>query len=163
MSGVSEPFIVNVADAPAMAREGSGVYVSFERDGERFPDFGVNVQMLGPGEPNGKYHRESVQEDFLVLGGECVAIIDGERHELKAWDFLHCPAGTEHIFVGAGDGPCWILMVGARRPERTIHYPVNDEAARHGASASEPTDDPREAYADWSRERTPTTLPWPPV
>jgi uncharacterized cupin superfamily protein len=156
------PFVVNVADAPATARKGAGSYVSFEREGERFPDFGINVHVLSPGEPNAKYHRESVQEDFLVLGGQCLVILDGERHELKAWDFVHCPAGTEHIFVGAGDGPCWILMVGTRSPDRTLHYPVNEEAARYGASASEPTDSPREAYADWSGERTPTTLPWPP-
>ena len=162
MSDAPGPFVVNVADAPATAWTGAGSYVAFEREGERFPDFGINIHVLSPGEPNGKYHRESVQEDFLVLGGECLVILDGERHELKAWDFVHCPAGTEHIFIGAGDGPCWILMVGTRSPDRTLHYPVNEEAARYGASASEPTDSPREAYADWSRERTPTMLPWPP-
>jgi uncharacterized cupin superfamily protein len=41
-----------------------------------------------------------------VLQGECVALIEGEKRPLRAWDFAHCPAGTEHIFVGAGDGRC---------------------------------------------------------
>jgi uncharacterized cupin superfamily protein len=97
-----------------------------------------------------------------VLSGQCVAIIDGEERPLRAWDFLHCPAGTEHIFVGAGDGPCCILMVGARRPDKRLDYKVNDVAARHGASVSEPTSTPGEAYADWPSEFTPTQLRWPP-
>ena len=58
---------------------------------------------------------ESAQEDFLVLSGECLLLIEGEERPLKAWDFVHCPAGTEHVFVGAGTGPCVILMVGSRR------------------------------------------------
>ena len=118
--------------------------------------------MLLPGEPNAKYHRESAQEDFLVLSGECTGIVDGEEHRFRAWDFVHCPAGTEHVFVGAGDGPCAILMVGARRDGATVHYPVNDLAARHRASAAEATDDSKLAYADPNNEMTPTRLPWPP-
>ena len=34
-----------------------------------------------------------------------------------------------HALIGAGDGPCAILMVGARKPEATIHYPVSEAAA----------------------------------
>jgi uncharacterized cupin superfamily protein len=159
---VAAPFIVNVADAPALRYEGAGAYVRFESPEERFEDFGINVHVLDPGEPNAKYHSESVQEDFLVLGGECLAIIDGEQHRLRAWDFVHCPAGTEHVFVGAGTGPCWILMVGARKPGATLHYPPNDQAARYGASTSEATNDARVAYADWPHEATEMRLPWPP-
>ncbi len=73
----------------------------------------MNIQVLQPGQPNGKYHSESVQEDFLVLSRECLAIIEGEVRRLKAWDFVHRPAGTEHVFVGAGEGRCAILMIGA--------------------------------------------------
>lgn len=160
---MGEPFVINVADAPALRYEGSGTYVPFEDENDRFPDFGINIHMLPPGEPNGKYHAESTQEDFLVLAGECKAILNGEERTLRQWDFLHCPAGTEHIFVGAGEGPCWILMVGARRPDATIHYPVNEKAAEHGASVTEPTDDARAAYADWPSESEETKLPWPPA
>ena len=107
-------FVVNVADAPALRNERGGTSVRFESPEAPFPDLGIGIRELQPGQPNGKYHSENVQEDFLVLSGECVVIIDGEERALRAWDFVHCPAGTEHIFVGAGEGPCHILMVGAR-------------------------------------------------
>ena len=160
---MTEPFVINVADAPAVQYEGSGVYVPFEDPDDRFPDVGINIHMLSPGEPSAKYHSESVQEDFLVLAGECTAIVNDEERTLRQWDFLHCPAGTEHVFVGAGNGPCWILMVGARRPGATTHFPVNEKAARHGASAPEPTDDAQTAYSDWPTESVSTKLPWPPA
>lgn len=99
----------------------------------------------------------------MVLAGQCTLILNGEERRLKQWDFLHCPAGTEHAFVGAGDGPCWILMVGARGPDATAHYPVNETAAKYGASARESTDDSRAAYADWPNEPKPAKLPWPPA
>jgi uncharacterized cupin superfamily protein len=159
---MSEPFVINVADARAVRYEGAGTYVPFEGEGDRFPDFGINIHMLDPGEPNAKYHSETVQEDFLVLAGECTAIVNGEERPLGQWDFLHCPPGTEHVLVGAGDGPCWILMVGARKPGATSHYPVNEKAARHNASSPEPTDDSRTAYADWTSEFQETKLPSPP-
>ena len=123
-------FVVNVAEARAVAVEGSGAYVPFEPQGERFPDYGINIQVLPPGEPNAMYHSESVQEDFLVLSGECLAIVEDEEIRLRAWDFVHCPAGTSHVFVGAGDGPCAILMVGARGEGATVHYPVSAVAGR---------------------------------
>ena len=155
-------FSVNVADAPAFKHEIAGTYAPFESRDERFPDYGINIHVLQPGEPNGRDHRESVQEDVLVLAGECIGILDGAEHRFRAWDFVHCPAGTDHIFVGAGAGPCAILMVGTRRDDATIHYPVEELAARSGASVKVPTDDPREAYADWSREYEETRLDWPP-
>jgi mannose-6-phosphate isomerase-like protein (cupin superfamily) len=155
-------FIVNVADAPALRHERAGAYVRFEPPDDRFPDFGVNIHVLEPGEPSGRYHREEAQEDFLVLSGACLVIIDGEERPLRAWDFVHCPAGTDHIFVGAGDGPCAILMIGARGLDRGVHYPVSQLAAAYGASVATPTDVPAEAYADWPGEFTPTELDWPP-
>ena len=155
-------FVVNVADAPAMAHERAGMTAAFEDPADRFPQIGINIRVIEPGQPNAKYHSESMQEDFLVLVGECVAIIEGQERRLRAWDFVHCPPGTEHVFVGAGDEPCAILMVGARGPEKTLFYPVSEAAARYGASAAEPTPNPAEAYADWEARFTPTKLPWPP-
>jgi uncharacterized cupin superfamily protein len=156
-------FVVNVEDATAMSHEKGGIAVAFESPEDRFPDIGVNIRVLQPGQPNGKYHSENVQEDFLVLGGECIAILDGEERPLRAWDFVHCPAGTEHIFVGAGDGPCTILMVGGRRADKSLLYPVCEAAARYGASAAETTTEPARAYADWDRTFTPVEVPWPPA
>jgi len=103
-----------------------------------------------------------VQEDFLVLSGECICIIEGEERRLKAWDFVHCPAGTHHIFVGAGAGPCAILMVGTRSKDKTLHYPVDEVAARHGASAPQETSSPREAYGDWPGPYESMRADWPP-
>jgi uncharacterized cupin superfamily protein len=158
-------FIVNVADAQAYTTESAGTYIPFEPERHKFQDFGINIHILKPGEPNAKYHSEGVQEDFLVLSGEAMAIIDDEERPLKAWDFVHCPAGVPHVFIGAGDGPSAILMVGARRDGRDdidLMYPVNELAARYGASSPESTPDPEKAYSDWARERTPTRLDWPP-
>jgi uncharacterized cupin superfamily protein len=156
-------FAINVADAPALRHKVAGTYVPFESPDDRFPEFGINIHLLQPGEPNAKYHAEDAQEDFLVLSGECIGIIEGEERRLRAWDFVHCPAGTEHVFVGAGEGPCAILMVGARGEGKTARYPVNELAARYGASASAPTEVSAEAYSDWNHELTPTRLDWPPA
>jgi uncharacterized cupin superfamily protein len=158
---MSDWFVVNVADAPAMEHDRAGITIGFEDPRDRFAEIGLNIRVLQPGQPNGKYHAENVQEDFLVLSGECLAIVEGQERTLRAWDFVHCPPGTNHIFVGAGDGPCAILMVGGRREDKALHYPVEEAAARHGASAAEPTTDPATAYADWDRTFAPVTVPWP--
>src|SRR5260370_36582161 len=121
---MNEPFVMNVADAPAFGFSRGATIIDFEADDTPWPDTGVNVQIMQPGQPNGRYHSEPVQEDFLVLQGECIVILEGEERPLRRWDFLHCPAGTEHIFVGAGDGPCAVLMIGPRRQDE-VHYPVN--------------------------------------
>ena len=154
--------IINVADAPALSHSRRATLIDFEPDDAPWPDTGVNIQILQPGQPNCRYHSEPVQEDFLVLHGECIAILDGEERMLRQWDFLHCPAGTEHVFVGAGDGPCAVLMIGSRR-EDAAHYPVNEVAARHGASVETETRDGKEAYARFPRsERTAYREGWLP-
>jgi uncharacterized cupin superfamily protein len=158
---VDQPFIMNLADAPAFSHPRRATIIDFESDDAPWPEVGVNVQVMHPGQPNCRYHSEPVQEDFLVLHGECIVILDGEEKTLRQWDFLHCPAGAEHVFVGAGDGPCAVLMIGSRRVE-AAHYPVNDVAAKYDASTSQTTDDPAVAYADWRREpRRPAPNPWP--
>ena len=158
---MDQPFIVNVADAQATARPGQAIAIDFESVDTPWADTGVNIMIMQPGQPNCLYHREPVQEDFLVLHGECLAIVDGEERPMRQWDFLHCPAGVEHVFVGAGDGPCAVLMIGSRRKDQA-HYPVNETAAKYGASVSSPTDDPAEAYADWPRELwRASENPWP--
>jgi quercetin dioxygenase-like cupin family protein len=72
------------------------------RRGGAVPQLGYTIAVLEPGQSGGRYHREANQEDFLVLAGECLVIIEGEERHLKAWDFVHCPAHTEHGFVGGG-------------------------------------------------------------
>ena len=92
------------------------------------------------------YHREDAQEDFLVLAGECLLLVEGTERRLSAWDFVHCPAWTEHVFVGAGDGPCAILMIGTRLVDDVV-YPLDELARQHGAGVERETSSPEEAYA----------------
>jgi uncharacterized cupin superfamily protein len=154
-------FVLNVGEASWQRDPDAGAWCSFEAGDARAEGFGIGVHVLEPGQANGRYHAETVQEGFLVLSGECIALVEGEERAMRQWDYLHCPPGTEHILVGAGDGPCAILMVGVRSPDRKIHYPVSELAARHGASVSAPTNSPREAYADQARTRTREPAPWP--
>jgi uncharacterized cupin superfamily protein len=143
-------FVVNARDARWL--EGDfGAYTRFEGD-VGFPQLGFNIGVLAPGQPACYYHGEDGQEDFLVLSGECVLLIEGEERRLKAWDFVHCPAWAEHVFVGAGNGPCAVLAVGTRLSEDVI-YPVNELAQRHGAGVQRETRDPREAYAGLAADR----------
>lgn len=156
---MDEPFVVNVAGARTINRRDRTVKIELEPE-EGFPETGINITILQPGKPNGKYHAESTQEDFLVLHGECLLLIEGEERRLKAWDFVHCPPGTDHIFVGLAE-PCAVLMIGARREHGTIVYPVSDLAASYGASVAKETTQPAEAYADWPDVREPVDQPWP--
>ncbi len=155
-------FVLNLSEASWRRNPDHGTWCAFEADEARFGQYGVNVHMIEPGQPNGRYHSESDQEGFLVLAGECIAIVEGEERRLRQWDYLHCPPGTEHVLVGAGDGPCAVLMTGGRSPAKRIHYPVNAVAAKHGASVAKATDSPREAYADCDRTVEQVPPPWPP-
>jgi uncharacterized cupin superfamily protein len=144
-------FVVNVRDAEWWTSKTFGSGCGFESREFQFPQLGINLSVLEPGEPNCLYHAESQQEAFLVLSGECRLLVDGGERLLRPWDFFHCPAGTEHVFVGAGDGPCVILMAGARTEDEQLLYPVSELAARHGASAEEETPEPEQAYAPFER------------
>lgn len=141
-------FVLNLQDAVWRGAPGFGRYSDLEPPEARFEQVGIGVHALEPGERNGLYHGEDAQEDFLVLSGECLLLVEGGERRLRAWDLVHAPPWTRHIFVGAGDGPCAILMVGARRPGRAIEYPVDPVALRHGAGVARSTTSPREAYAD---------------
>jgi uncharacterized cupin superfamily protein len=116
---------------------------------------GINLAVLEPGQPNCMYHREDEQEDFLVLSGRCLVLVEGEERELRAWDFVHCPAWTDHVFVGAGDEPCAILMIGTRTPDAGVVYPESELAKRHGAGVERETDSPDEAYSRFPDRKTP--------
>jgi uncharacterized cupin superfamily protein len=139
-------FVVNAADAVWFTSDAFGSACIFESRAAPFRQLGVNLRVLQPGQANGRYHGENTQEDFLVLHGECLLLVSEQERRLRAWDFVHCPAATEHIFVGAGDGPCVIVMMGSRA-EHTIRYPVSELATRHGAGVETETGVPAEAYA----------------
>jgi uncharacterized cupin superfamily protein len=155
-------FILNLAEASWERDSDLGVWCDLGAPDAPFAQIGIGPHMLMPGQANGRYHAETAQEGFLVLAGECIAIVEGQERHLHQWDYLHCPPGTYHITVGAGDGPCVILMLGARSPGITTHYAVDETAARYGASVAKDTHSSKEAYADLARTRTPARAPWPP-
>lgn len=152
-------FVLNARDAPWVERPGRGAYCEFEGfDGVAdFSQLGINLTVLGPGEPMAMYHWERDQEDFLVLAGEALLVVEGEERRLRPWDLVHCPPGTRHVIVGAGDGPCLVLAVGARDLSTGVDwgaYTVDGLALRHGAGVETETSEPAEAYA-----RFPTGTP----
>jgi uncharacterized cupin superfamily protein len=161
-------FVVNVRDAEWWFSERRGARCAFENEyGDspvEFARLGINVTVLEPGQTGGLYHSESNQEGFLVLSGQCTVLVEDEERSLRPWDFFHSPPWTEHALVGAGDGPCVILVVGARLGTE-VRYPVSELAAPHGASVAEETSDWRQAFAavePFGRERPPNwaRLPW---
>lgn len=145
-------FVVNVRDAGWVTNGQLGDACVIEGDDVEFPQVGFTIGVFQPGQAS-RYHREANQENFLVLSGECICLIEEQERRLKAWDFVHCPAGTNHAFVGAGDGPCVIFMTGAREgwPEKGIVYPRSELALRHGAGVEQETSLPAEAYAGLER------------
>jgi uncharacterized cupin superfamily protein len=157
-------FVVNVRDAAWVTNDVLGACRIFEGGDVSFPELGFTLAVLEPGQTGGRYHGESNQEDFLVLTGECLLLIEGEERPLRAWDFVHCPPWTEHAFVGAGDGPCVIFMTGARTREHSVVYPHSELALQHGAGVETATTKPAEAYAPFpkwqSKKPSFTGLPW---
>jgi quercetin dioxygenase-like cupin family protein len=153
-------FILNAAEMGWSTVPGGGTWCVFEAPSAPSQTLGIGIHILNPGETPGFYHAESEQEGFLVLSGECLAIVEGEERRMGPWDYLHSPAGTAHITIGAGDGPCAILMVGARSPDHTTQYIVEPAAAKYGVAVETATDSPREAYAN-RPPIVPAPSPWP--
>jgi len=165
-------FVVNVGEAAWLRNDAFGGRCVFESsrrvlagrpdaEPQMFADTGFTLAVLEPGKPSGMYHAESAQEDFLVLAGSCLLLVEDRERPLGAWDFVHCPAGTRHTFVGTGDGPCVIFMTGARREGKTIVYPVASRARAHGAGVETETNDPMEAYSPFEHWRSGRPDAWP--
>jgi uncharacterized cupin superfamily protein len=161
-------FVLNSRDARWHESEGRGVAPSLQGHAD-FAQLGMGLSVLQPGEPMAMYHWETDQEDFLVLAGEALLIIEGEERPLRQWDFVHCPPGTKHVIVGAGEGPCVVFAVGAlendavgSRVDGTLEgrddwgvYTVDQAVLRHGAGVEEETNDADVAYARFP-ERQPS-------
>ena len=158
-------FVLNAREARWRHGAGRGAYSVFEGEPE-FSQLGIHLVALGPGEAMAMYHWEADQEDFLVLAGQALLIVEGEERPLQQWDFVHCPAGTKHVIVGTGDGQCLVLAVGAR--DRSTGpdwggYTVDEAALRHGAGVEQETTDPKVAYAPVPRrEPSPYRAGWLP-
>ena len=152
-------YVLNAKDARWYHADGRPAICDYEGDSE-FSQLGINMQVLGPGQPMAMYHWEADQEDFLVIAGEGLLIVEGEERSLKQWDFVHCPPNTNHVIIGAGNGPCVVVAVGARinsvdNPDWG-GYPVDETALMHGAGVEQATTTPDEAYASVKPRREPT-------
>jgi uncharacterized cupin superfamily protein len=165
-------FVVNVDEAAWVRNDAFGGRCVFESTprvlGERpdlepqfFTETGFTLAVLEPAKPSGMYHAESTQEDFLILAGTCLLVIEEQERELRAWDFVHCPPGTSHTFVGTGDQPCVIFMIGARREGDSIVYPRSATALAHDAGVDAETPNPGEAYARFTPWRVGRPATWP--
>jgi uncharacterized cupin superfamily protein len=162
-------FVLNAREARWRYGQGRSAICEFEGAFEGEQDFlqlGINLSVLEPGVPMAMYHWEADQEDFLVLAGEALLVVEGEERALRQWDLVHCPAGTKHVIVGAGDAPCLVLAVGARDGSTGSDwgaYSVDEAALRHGAGVVQETTDPEQAYARFpGREPTRYREGWLP-
>lgn len=157
-------FVVNVRDVAWAEHPQQGYTTLFENPrGAPMPELGIRVRVLQPGQMLSYYHEENTQEAFLMLAGECALIVNEQERRLRAWDFFHCPAGTEHVIVATGDAPAALLALGARHEPELLRYPASALAARYGASVAKETTDPDEAYADqgeWDLGRPAGQFPW---
>ena len=155
-------YVVNARETRWYYAQGRGAHCDLEGD-QDFSQLGINVQVLEPGEAMAMYHWEADQEDFLVVSGDALLIIEGEERPLRAWDFVHCPPRAKHTIVGAGSGPCIVIAIGARidsvdNPDWG-GYTVDEVALRHGAGVEQETTVPDEAYVPlWEKhgQREPT-------
>jgi uncharacterized cupin superfamily protein len=159
---VADWYVRNVADNDWSVNEKFGARTMLVPPGSQV---GARVHVLEPGKPSTMYHRETAQEGFLVVEGECLLIVEGEERTLHQWDYFHCPRDTTHAFVGAGDGPCVMVTLGRRDPDATILYPRDETALAHGAGVEEETDTPSVAYEPfpkWEDGRPASwdELPW---
>jgi uncharacterized cupin superfamily protein len=148
-------FVLNARDARWFHAPGRSALCRFEGEQE-FLQLGVNLSVLEPGVPMGMYHWEADQEDFLILSGQALLVVEGEERPLRRWDFVHCPPGTKHVIVGAGDGPCVVLAIGARDRSTGAGwggYSVDEAALRHGVGVEQETTDAGEAYAGLTRRK----------
>ena len=148
-------FVLNARDAPWYERDRRGFVCEFEGlegDAPDFDQLGINITVLRPGEAMAMYHWETEAEAFLVISGEALLVAEGQERPLKQWDFVHCPPKTEHVLVGAGDGPCVLLAMSSRQNQAFGpygEYTANEIAGKHGASPDETTQDADEADANW--------------
>jgi len=147
-------FVVNTADAAWVNNEHYGGVCIFESDEfvlQGRPDLteyvkpgaGFTIRVVPPGQPATLYHAESVQEDFLILMGECVLVIEDQERHLRAWDFVHCPPMTGHTFIAKETGPCVILATGNRRDDLERVSPRSEAALRYDAGTDVDMTEPK--------------------
>ncbi len=154
-------FVLNARDARWFEKPELGYSLALTGQDEHeadtyFPMLGMSIRVMNPGEPSTTYHWETEQEDFLVLSGEAILVIEGQERSLRQWDFVHCPPGSRHAFVGGGAGPCVLLCASSRQFHKDGpwgYYCADPVAERYNAAAPEDTQDPEFAYARFAAGR----------
>jgi uncharacterized cupin superfamily protein len=152
-------FVINARDARWMHNDMRSVCKFGGEGPAHFDDLGIGLYWIEPGRPMTLYHHEAGQEDFLILRGECVLVIETQERTVRAWDLVHCPPGTAHTLIAAGTEPALILAVGARRERGSARYPVAAAAIRHGAGVPDAQTSARDHYVTFG---TPRPGPPPP-
>jgi uncharacterized cupin superfamily protein len=151
-------YVINASEARWQTNEKFGDYCTFEGN-EKFDQYGINIHVIHPNQPNCHYHGENDQENFLVISGQCKLLIEGQERLLKPWDFVHCPRWTDHVFIGTGNESCAILMVGGRTG-RGVIYPSIDLAKKYNAAPKKSTNSPEESYSGCPKP-VPMKAKWP--
>ena len=123
-------FVLNARDAVWMERDGFGSRCGFEADGRvaaalgvdphLFPQLGIKLAVIEPGQRSTLYHAETAQEDFLVLEGECLAIVEDTEivggDAAVAWGRVR----SDRVFIRLGHTEDTYYAAGA---ERAVEYP----------------------------------------
>jgi uncharacterized cupin superfamily protein len=156
-------FVMNARDARwfEWGRQGISLPLTGHDEYEAetfFGMLGMSIRVINPGQPSTVYHWETEQEDFLVLHGEAILIVEGQERPVRQWDFVHCPPETRHAFAGAGDRPCVLLCASSRQFQKDGtwgFYCADETAARYNADSPEDTQDGSIAYARFP-EATPS-------
>lgn len=146
-------FVINARDARWWHNDMRSVCRFGGEGAAHFDDLGIGLYWVQPGRPMALYHHEAGQEDFMVLRGSCLLIVEGQERRLATWDLFHCPPRTPHTIVAAGDEPALVLAVGARKEKGSARYPVEAAAVRHGAGVEHPVTSAAEAYERFSEPR----------
>ncbi len=165
-------FVVNTADAAWTNNDYYGGVCIFESDEFVLrgrpdlteyvkPHASFTIRVVPPGQPGTLYHAESVEENFLVLMGECVFIIEDQERHLRPWDFVHCPPMTGHTLIAKDNGPCVILATGNRRDDLERVYTRSEAALRYDAGTEvDMTEPARRGTWEVKRPKHWDELPW---
>lgn len=91
---------------------------------------GIHHEVVPPGRRTSYPHAERDNEEFVfVIEGNPEVWVDGRLYPLGPGDGIAFPPGTgvAHTFLNNTDAPVRLLIIGERRPENRVAYPLNPE------------------------------------
>jgi uncharacterized cupin superfamily protein len=86
---------------------------------------GVHLNIIAPGDASTEQHTHVRAEEFIyILSGRGALLLDDERHEVVAGDFIGFPVnGPAHAMLNDG-GEDLVYLVGGSRPDFDVaDYP----------------------------------------